>query len=71
MSETSTVLMPADKNTERDQIEIPEFSAKKVVSSANQQGHEKEGMISGHVNIEDLASNTIINDRTNVKDIDL
>ena len=31
MSETSTVFMPADKNTERDQIEIPDFSAKKVV----------------------------------------
>lgn len=31
MSETSTVFMPADKITERDQIEIPDFSAKKVV----------------------------------------
>ena len=71
MSETRTVFMPADKNTERDQIEIPDFSAKKVVQSANKQGFEKEGMVSCHVNIEDLASNTVIDDKTNAKDINL
>ena len=71
MSETSTVFMPADKNTEREQIEIPDFSAKKVVQSANKQGFEKEGMVSGHVNIEDLASNTVLDDKINDKDINL
>ena len=35
MSATSTALIQADQNTEKDAIEVPDFSATKLFKSAN------------------------------------
>ena len=60
--------MKADQNTERDAIEVPDFSATKLFQSANKQTFENAGMITGHVNIEDLISDAAIGANTNAKE---